>query len=380
MIADTQRQKPPLSVMMLGLRGFPGVQGGVENHCENLCPLLADMGCQVTVLARATYQSVDIGPVWKKVKFVHLWSPKFKGLEAIAHTFLGVLYAAIKRPDILHIHGIGSNIMTPLARLLGLRVVMTHHGPDYDRQKWGGFARFMLKLGECWGVRYANGRIVISKVIEDLLRTKYQAGSELVPNGVSMPTIPSTTTALDEFGLQKGRYVLFVSRLVPEKRHLDLIEAFKQADIPDWKLVLVGGADHPDAYHREVIAKANETGVVLTGIQFGLALQELFAHAGLFVLPSSHEGLPIVMLEALSFGLPVLASDIPANLEVGMEAKHYFPLGNIQALADNIKQWSIEGPSEAAGETIRYWVTQHYNWQHIAEKTLQLYTSCVEEK
>ncbi|MFI3156956.1 MAG: glycosyltransferase family 4 protein [Methylococcaceae bacterium] len=369
----------PIRVMMMGLRGFPGVQGGVETHAEHLCPLLAEMGCDVTVLTRSPYQPAEIGPEWKGVKFVSLWAPKSKALEAILHSFLGVLYAAAKRPDILHIQAIGPSIMTLLARSLGLRVVVvTHHGPDYDRQKWGRFARFILMLGERWGMRCSNGRIVISKVILDLVRTKYGVESALIPNGVVLPRLSDSSRTLDKFGLTRGRYVLLVSRLVSEKRHLDLIAAFTQAELPDWKLVLVGGADHADAYQHEVMRKAVEANVVMTGFQQGLALQELYTYAGLFVLPSSHEGLPIALLEALSYGLPVLASDIPANLEVGLPAEHYFPLGNIDKLADRIRQQSLEGLSTVARESTRVWVTQRYDWRDIAEKTLGLYVGCLD--
>ena len=364
----------PIRVMMLGLRGFPGMQGGVETHAEHLCPLLAAMGCDVTVLVRSPYQTSEIGPEWKGVKFVSLWAPKSRSLEAIVHSFLGVLYAAVKRPDILHIQAIGPSIMTLPARLLGLRVVVTHHGPDYDRQKWGHFARFVLQLGERWGMRWSNGRIVISKVIADLVRAKHGVESSLIPNGVVLPQLPDSIGTLEAFGLNRGRYVLLVSRLVQEKRHLDLIAAFQQANLADWKLVLVGGADHPDAYQREVMKKAAESGVVMTGVQRGLALQELYTHAGLFVLPSSHEGLPIALLEALSYGLPVLASDIPANVEIGLPLKQYFPLGDIDALADRIRQSSIEGLSTDARENCRLWVAQSYDWQDIAKKTLGTYT------
>ncbi len=372
-MADTGR---PLRIMMLGLRGFPGVQGGVETHAEHLCPLLVGLGCDVTVLVRSPYQPAEIGPEWKGVKFVPLWAPKSKGLEAIIHSFLGVLYAAFKRPDILHIQGIGPAIMTLPARLLGLRVVVTHHGPDYDRQKWGFFARFVLQLGERWGMRWSNGRIAISKVITDLIRKKHGVESILIPNGVLLPQLPDSIGALETFGLTSGRYVLLVSRMVPEKRHLDLIVAFKQADLPDWKLVIVGDADHPDAYQREVIKKAAETNVVMTGFQRGLALQELYAHAGLFVLPSSHEGLPIALLEALSYGLPVLASDIPANLEVGLSEECYFPLGNSEALAALIRLLSTEGLTLSVRENTREWVAKRYDWRKIAEKTLEVYMSC----
>lgn len=367
----------PVRVMMLGLRGFPKVQGGVETHAEHLCPMLVEMGCDVTVLVRRPYQPTEIGPEWKGVKFVPLWAPKSKGLEAILHSFLGVLYAAVKRPDILHIQAIGPAVVTLLAKLLGLRVVVTHHGPDYDRQKWGRFARLVLQLGERWGMRWSNGRIVISKVIADLVHSKHGVESALIPNGVDLPQLPNSIKALETFGLTRGRYVLLVGRLVPEKRHLDLIAAFKQANLSDWKLVIVGGADHPDAYQRKVLEKAAESGAVMTGFQSGLVLQELYAHAGLFVLPSSHEGLPIALLEALSYGLSVLASNIPANLEVGLPAERYFPLGDIETLADRIILLSGKSLTMTARENIRGWVTQCYDWRDIAAKTLRLYNGCL---
>ncbi len=367
---NTQR---PLRIMMLGLRGFPKVQGGVETHAEHLCPLLAGMGCEVTVLVRSPYQPKDVGHEWQGVKFVPLWAPKSKGLEAIVHTFLGTLYAAFKRPDILHIQAIGPAIMTLPARLLGLRVVVTHHGPDYDRQKWGRFARFVLQLGERWGMRFANERIVISRVIADLVRAKHARESALIPNGVVLAPLPESVSALERFGLRRRRYVLLVSRLVPEKRHLDLIEAFLLARLDGWKLVLVGGADHPDEYQREVIARAQATGTVMTGFQSGIALQELYAHAGLFVLPSSHEGMPIAMLEALSYGLPVVASDIPANVEVGLEADHYFPLGDRSALAERLGQHAAVEPDDASCSARRTWVAERNDWRRVAARTLEVY-------
>ncbi len=364
----------PVRVMMLGLRAFPDVQGGVETHAQHLCPLLVDLGCDVTVITRSPYHPTNISKEWRGVKFVPLWAPKSKGLEAILHSFIGVLYAGIKRPDILHIQAIGPAVMTLLARMLGLRVVVTHHGPDYDRQKWGGFARFILQLGERWGMRCSNGRIVISKVIADVVRHKHGVECTLIPNGVVLPGLPTSTTTLERFGLTHGRYVLLVSRLVPEKRHLDLIEAFVKAAIPDWKLVLVGGADHPDKYQVSLINQAESTpNVVMTGFQKGLALRELYTHAGLFVLPSSHEGLPIALLEALSFGLAVVASDIPANLEVGLPAHCYFPLGDVNALAVKLGEITASPMTNEERELVRQWVMERYKWHEIAEKTLQLY-------
>lgn len=366
-----------MRVAMLGLRGFPGVQGGVETHAEHLCPLLAELGCEVDVLVRSPYQPAEVGATWRGVRFRRLWAPRSKGLEAIAHTFFGVLYAGlVRRPDVLHIQAIGPAIMAPLARLLGLKVVVTHHGPDYDRQKWGRFARWVLRTGESLGMRFAHRRIVISQTIRDLVKNKYGVDAALIPNGIVPPEMPESIGALGDFGLTPGRYVLLVSRLVPEKRHLDLIAAFGRAGLDGWKLALVGSSDHPDAYTEQVrqAVEANPH-VVATGFQSGLALRELYAHAGIFVLPSSHEGLPIAMLEALSYGLPVIASDIPANVEVGLAPDCYFPLGDVDRLAARLRERASDMPDAARRESTRRWTAERYDWRDIARQTLEVYRS-----
>ena len=363
----------PIKIMMLGLRGFPNVEGGVETHAENLCPLLVEMGCDMTVLVRSPSQPVEVGPEWRGVKFVTLWAPKSSGLEAMLHSFIGVLYAAVKRPDILHIHAVGPSIMTPLARMLGLRVVVTHHGPDYDRQKWGPFARFILRVGEKFGMRWSSGRIAVSKVIADLVHKKYGMESDFIPNGVVVSKRPNSIGAVKKFNLTPGCYVLIVSRRVPEKRHLDLIDAFKNADLQDWKLVIVGGSGQSDSYDNEVVQRAAENGVILTGSQHGLALKELYSNAGLFVLPSSHEGMPIALLEALSYGLPAIASDIPPNLEVGLPPENYFQLGNVAQLEERLKQFAVKRHDTKEYEEAIKWVAKKYNWNDIAVKTLGVY-------
>jgi glycosyltransferase involved in cell wall biosynthesis len=372
--ASPTRTVKPLRVMMLGLRGFPHVQGGIETHAEHLAPLLVQQGCDLEVIVRAPYQPMHIGKAWQGVKFTRLWAPKSKALEAIVHTFLGVLYAAIKRPDILHIHAIGPALMTPLARILGLKVVVTHHGPDYDRQKWGNFAKFVLKTGEWAGMRFSHGRIVISNVIRELVANKHQVQSEIIRNGVKMPPLDTCESHLAQFGLAKQRYILLVSRLVPEKRHLDLIEAFNRAGLHDHKLVLVGASDHPDAYVKSLHQAAkHHKNIVLTGFQKGDVLRSLYTHAALFVLPSSHEGLSISLLEALSYGLPVLASNIPANTELELNPMTYFELGNIAMLTEKMRTKILNPQSHEAKMDKRAWIDSHYNWRKVAEKTYSEY-------
>jgi glycosyltransferase involved in cell wall biosynthesis len=367
-----------LRVIMLGLRGFPDVQGGVEAHAEHLCPCLKELGCNVEVIVRSSYMPPNRGDQWQGVRYLRVWCPKASVLETIVHSFLGVLVAAWQRPDVLHIQAIGPALMVPLARLLGLHVVVTHHGPDYEREKWGPLARLALHAGEACGMRFSNGRIVISQTISRLVRDKYGLSSDLIPNGVSLPVVPRSISVLQKFGLTPGRYVLMVSRLVPEKRHTDLIDAFARAKLNGWKLVLVGGSEYTDAYASGVLALGQKTdGVVMTGFQSGLALRELYAHAGMFVLPSSHEGLPIALMEALSYGLPVVASDIPAHLEIGLDAAHYFPLGDIAALASRLASFAEKPWPSALREKTRSWLAAREDWRAVAERTLGCYRRAI---
>jgi glycosyltransferase involved in cell wall biosynthesis len=361
-------------VMMLGLRGIPNVQGGVEKHVEMLAGRLLAQGWGVDVIGRRHYLAQSSSCSWEGIRVFPLWAPRMMALEAIVHTFLGVCFAALRRPDILHIHAIGPALLVPLARLFGLKVVVTHHGYDYDRQKWGSFAKRMLKLGESLGMKLANGRIAISRDIVETMGARYRVPVALVPNGVAVPPWRGESGVLEEFGLKRRRYVLLAARLVPEKRQTDLIRAFARLGDAGFKLVLAGGAEFETPYAQEVGAMANGVpGVVLTGFQTGERLTELFANAALFVLPSSHEGMPIALLEAMAYGLPVLASDIVANRELGLPAEDYFPLGDIDALAAAIAGKLANPLSEEEVLTQMVHVEATHSWTSVAQKTLAVY-------
>ena len=211
-----------------------------------------------------------------------------------------------------------------------------------------------------------------------MIKRKYDLDAEIIPNGVVALAPRLETDYVRSLGLEPGKYFVQVGRLVPEKRQLDLIRAYRAISPCEWKLVIVG-ALAPDAYSREVKAAADSPGVVLTGFLKGAALQQAYSHAGAFTLPSSHEGLPIAMLEALSYGLPVLASDIPANLEVGLERSSYFPMGNVQALAASMR-CIINSPIDARQKAERrHWVAGRFNWDLIAEQTMRVYLAATQQ-
>lgn len=356
-----------MKIVVTGTRGIPNIMGGVETHCEELFPRIASKGYDVTVIRRKSYVR-DSLTEYKGVKLIDIETPKKKSFEAIIHTFKAILKAKSLKADIVHIHAIGPALLTPMVRLLGMKVVFTHHGPDYDRDKWGKAAKFMLKLGERMGTTFANEVIVISKVIDNILIQKYgRKDCHLVYNGVPEPEICDFPEYFEELGIEKGKYILGMCRFVPEKNLHHLVEAFSKIDTKGCKLVLAGDTDFEDDYSRQLKTTAKEHGVILTGFIKGKKLHSLLTHTRCFVLPSSHEGLPIALLEAMSYKLPVIVSNIPANLEVGLNKDNYFPVGNIDALANKLQQ-NINLPYTHVNYDM-----SAYNWDHIAEQISQIY-------
>lgn len=368
---------PERKVIFVGLRGVPEIQGGVETHVAAISARLAERGWRVEVLGRAPYLPSQRPYVWKGVTVTPVWAPRSRNFEALAHTALGLLVAAQRGPDLVHIHAIGPALLTPLARLLGLHVVVTHHGFDYERQKWGRLARSILRTGEAMGMLFSHANIGVSKGIVDTIRRKFNVGAIFIPNGVENPFPKQDSSYLDRIRVTPRRYVLTVGRIVEEKRHLDLINAFARLNDPCLKLVIAGAADHAGHYQRAVEAAAAATpGVVMAGFQRGEALSQLYRHAALFVLPSSHEGMPMVLLEALSYGTTSLASDIDANLALDLGRDSYFPLGAVDALADAMRlKLAAPNPAESAERAAR--VLDSFGWGAIVDRTMDVYESAL---
>lgn len=357
-----------MKITVTGTRGIPDIMGGVETHCEELFPLIAQMGHEVTIIRRSNYVK-DQRTEWKRVKLINVESPKKKSFEAIIHTFRAINKAKKLGAELLHIHAIGPAMLTPYAKARGLKVVFTHHGPDYDRDKWGLLAKTMLKFGERMGCTFADRVIVISDVIRNLIAQKYgrTEGVHLIYNGVPHPNICDYPEYFQELGIEKGKYILGMCRFVPEKNLHHLIEAFTKINANGCKLVLAGDTDFEDDYSRKLKQMAREKGVVLTGFIKGKKLHSLLTNTRCFVLPSSHEGLPIALLEAMSYKLPVIVSDIPANLEVGLNADCYFPCGNVEELTTKLQQ-NVDTPYHAENYDMG-----KYDWEVIASQVHEVY-------
>lgn len=361
-----------MKIYVTGTRGVPDIPGGVEKHCQELFARIAEKRHSVFICNRKPYIK-EKQYEYKGIRLIRLFAPRKKSIETIGHTFLSLIYALRYKPDIVHFQGIGPSLFVPMARMMGFRVVMTNHGPEYDRQKWGHLAKWILKAGEYLGGRFAHEVIVISSVIEEIVNRRCSRKSNLIYNGVPIPEKCKKTNYIEDIGVYPDRYILAVARFVPEKGLHDLISAFKQA-ANGYKLVVAGDADHETSYSRGLKALcANDDRIVLTGYVTGEYLNQLYSHASLFVLPSYHEGLPIALLEALSYGLPPLVSDIPSNMEVGLEQKHYFRCGSVKDLKNSLVHLLGNEISDAEKRGFQSMVASRYNWSTIAQQTIVVY-------
>jgi glycosyltransferase involved in cell wall biosynthesis len=361
-----------VKISVTGLRGIPGVMGGVETHCEELLPRIAaiEPDIEIEVCCRAPYVDPAMTS-FRHVALTPLYSPTGRISEALVSTLVGILHARLRGADAVHIHAVGPALFAPLARLLGLSVLLTHHGADYDRDKWGRGAKLMLKLGEWLGLRSANRVVCVSPSLAERMKARYPTRAdrvEFIPNGVStMPPSPqSDADVLAELGLVAGDYVLCVARLVPEKGIHTLVEAFRRSG-DTRTLVIAGAGRKDDRYAQDLLAMA-EARIRFLGMVPRPRLGVLLRNAGLFVLPSFHEGLPIAALEALACRCPVLLSDIQPNRDLGLPASRYFPVGDVAALAARLAAHdeAREDGGSALPDTL-------LDWDEVARRTAAAY-------
>ena len=360
---------------MIGQKGYPPIHGGIEKHVAELAARLPALGFAVEIYSRPHYSRLNGAADLDGVRVRRLPSIPTKHLDAISHTVLATADVMLRDIDLVHYHALGPGLLAGMPRLLrGKPTVVTVHGLDWQRDKWGGLARRILKLGEAASVRVPSGTIVVSKALRAHYLEQHRKATTYIPNGI-VPPVYRAPALIREAGIA-GRFVLFVGRLVPEKGCHLLLEAWRRlpGDLrKDRQLVIAGDAGFTPGYVERLKAEA-PAGVVFLGYVHGPVLDELFTGAEMLVLPSTLEGLSITLLEGMSYKRCCVVSDIPPNVEAAGGNAVLFRSGDAAdlaaKLADTLRDEALRTRLGDAGQVH---AIEHYSWNRVAGMTADLY-------
>ncbi len=369
-----------ISIAMLGHKRIPSREGGIEIVVEELATRMVELGNRVTCYNRSGHHvsgkefDIDAVQEYKGVRLKKVWTLNKKGLAAMTSSLCAAVCAAFGRYDVVHFHAEGPCAMLWLPKLFGKRCVATIHGLDYQRAKWGRFASAYIMAGEKCAVKYADEIIVLSRGVQEYFRETYGRETKFVPNGVTKPLIRKADLIQKKFGLKKDGYILYLGRLVPEKGIRYLIEAYRKTDT-EKRLVIAGGSSDTESYMAELKKAADgDDRILFTGFVQGEMLDELYSNAYVYVLPSDLEGMPLSLLEAMSYGNCCLVSDISELTEVVKDSAATFRKGDVADLRNKLQRLCSDGDlvrrykKEAVG-----FVSGKYSWDEVVRRTLELY-------
>lgn len=367
-----------LSVAMFGQKRLSR-EGGVEIVVKELCTRMAKAGHKVTCYNRSGHHvsGAEYDRITEYTGIRQRFVPTIekKGLAAVSSSFFAALCSAFGRYDVVHIHAEGPAFFCWIPKMFGKRVIVTVHGIDWQREKWkSGFGSKFIRRGEKNAVKYADEMIVLSAGVQEYFKKTYGRKTRFIPNGVNCPEIQKPELITEKYGLTKDSYILFLGRLVPEKGLRYLIEAYKQTKT-DKKMVIAGGSSDTDSFMKEIkeLAKDDER-ILFTGFVQGKMLDELYSNAYIYTLPSDLEGMPLSLLEAMSYGNCCLTSDIPECTEVVEDKALIFKKSDVDDLR-NCLQDACDHPEkvwELKKQAVDF-ICKKYNWDDVVEETMKLY-------
>ena len=375
-----EKTEKPLNIAMLGHKRIPSREGGIEVVVEELSTRMVQLGHQITCYNRrghhvsgSEFDGAKLDE-YKGVRLKTVFTINRKGLAAMTSSISAAIKVAFGKYDVVHFHAEGPAFMCWLPKIFGKRVIVTVHGLDHQRAKWGRFASWYIMQGEKNAVKYANEIIVLSRNVQRYFKDKYGRETVYIPNGVNKNPIRPADQIMKKWGLERDSYILFIGRIVPEKGAHYLIKAFKEIKT-DKRLVIAGGSSDTNGYMDElrVLAKGDDR-IIFTGFVQGRLKHELYSNAYVYVLPSDLEGMPLSLLEAMSYGNCCLTSDIDECTETVGDKAVAFIKGNVDDLRDKL-QWLIDDSRavEKYKETAADYILEKYNWDDVVEKTLVLY-------
>ena len=369
-----------LTIAILGHKRIPSREGGIEIVVEELSTRMVKLGHQVTCFNRKGHHvsgsEFDGNQLseYKGVKLKPVWTLDKKGFAAMTSSLSGAIKAAFGKYDVVHFHAEGPCAMLWIPKLFGKRCIATIHGIDWQRAKWGGFASKYIKFGEKVATKYADEIIVLSEGVQKYFMDTYGRKTVFIPNGVNRPIIREPLLIKEEFGLNKDSYILFLGRLVPEKGISYLIEAFKRIDT-DKKLVIAGGSSDTNEFLRELKKLAeDDKRIIFTGFVQGQLLEELYSNAYVYALPSDLEGMPLSLLEAMSYGNCCVVSDIAECAEVVEDKAVVFSKSNVEQLKEKLQDLCEHSEkAQLYKNSSSDFICRKYNWDDVVNRTVALY-------
>ena len=365
---------------MLGHKRIPSREGGIEVAVEELSTRMAAMGHSVTCYNRRGHHvsgieyDADKCREYKGVHIKQVFTINKKGLAAMTSSVSASLGAAFGNFDVVHFHAEGPAFMCWLPKLFGRKVIVTIHGLDHQRAKWGRFASWYIMRGEKNAVKYADKIIVLSRSAQRYFMEQYGRRTEYIPNGVKAARIRPAEQIKEQWGLAKDSYILYLGRIVPEKGVHYLIKAFKETKT-DKKLAIAGGSSDTGEYMDKLKALAQgDDRIDFTGFVQGRLKHELYSNAYIYCLPSDLEGMPLSLLEAMSYGNCCLVSDIDECTEVVGDKAAVFHRGSVKDLKDAIEKLYSEPETVAAYKaSAADYICGEYDWDRTVRETLELY-------
>ncbi|MFR6170369.1 MAG: glycosyltransferase family 4 protein [Blautia sp.] len=360
-----------MKIAMIGHKRVPGREGGIEVVVEELSTRMISLGHKVVAYNRRSKKY----PKYKEfqgVKIINVPTIERKSLDAVVYSFLASIYALFGHFDLIHYHGIGPSVFLLIPHLLGKKTVVTVHGLNYKTPKWKGFGAKFMRLGEKITAKYADEIIVLSQEQADYFKVKYNRKTAYIPNGVTAKSVLSPNVIKEKYDLTTNGYILFLSRLVPGKGVEYLINAYKQIDC-ELPLIIAGDAPFVDDFNTRIKELAKEDRRIhFIGFVEGEELQELYSNTRLFVFPSEAEGMPMCLLEAMSYGVPCLVSDIPENVEVGKDYVTTFKSKDTMDLKMKLENL-LKEPFMSQKEKMTKYIYKNYDWDKVVEKTICVY-------
>ena len=369
-----------MRIAMLGHKRIPSREGGVEIVVEELCTRMVKQGHEVTCYSRKGHHvsgenfDKELSASYKGITIKNVFTIDKKGLAAMSASVTAAIAAAFGKYDVIHFHAEGPCAMLWLPKLFGKRCIATIHGLDHQRAKWGKFASTYIMLGEKCAAKYADEIIVLSEGVKQYFQDTYGRETRFIPNGVNRPEIKSAEFITEKYGLIKDSYILFLGRLVPEKGIRYLIEAFKGVNT-DKKLVIAGGSSDTNTFADELKELAKDDNRILfTGFVEGQELEELYSNSYIYTLPSDLEGMPLSLLEAMSYGNCCVVSNIAECVEVVEDKALVFKKSDISDLKDKIQQAcdNLELVGRLKSQAADF-ICNKYDWDDVVKKTLNLY-------